>query len=503
MARGTQSSNRSILKRSLMKLCRRAVGGRRVFANSDKIALVDKWRTSSLSMAAFERAHALPVSAILKWRTLGKSIKSADPAGFSRKAAAHQRLEVELMRWLRKCWSWKCFRVSGSMVQQQARAIGKDLKISDFIASGGWLEGFRARNGLTTVRLHGERASADHAAALEYPEHFRKVIADLNVPHSHVFNADQTLLYPRLQLSTTICPWQTAKVLRAGKKDKFRIGMMVTTSADGKSDCPLVFSHTAERPRGMVNLGYKPVQEHVQVSEDGGHYYYHTHNGWISRDAVAHYLTYILPRHIRSRTQEQKPYQALLLLDGCGIHYTAMFDLWLACHQRTAAEVCDGPVKINCTGYVAKTRSTYVPAPPRSPEAEQIMQRIRRHGTDLTFSDGVLHVRSLPPNTTCELQPCDQGLISSLKARWRAELDTRSLAVRSGTEAAHFARKVHVMDVMFFLSDCARNIPPETGRRYWAPLLDAATPTYAEALEESMSSTTEAILAVQEKIWDE
>jgi hypothetical protein len=59
------------------------------------------------------------------------------------------------------------------------------------------------------------------------------------------------------------------------------------------------------------------------------------------------------------------------------------------------------------------------------------------------------------------------------------------------------------MDVMFFLSDCARNIPPETGRRYWAPLLDAATPTYAEALEESMSSTTEAILAIQEKIWDE
>jgi hypothetical protein len=33
--------------------------------------------------------------------------------------------------------------------------------------------------------------------------------------------------------------------------------------------------------------------------------------------------------------------------------------------------------------------------------------------------------------------------------------------------------------------------------------LDAATPTYAQALEESMSSTTEAILAVQEKIWDE
>ncbi len=131
------------------------------------------------------------------------------------------------------------------------------------------------------------------------------------------------------------------------------------------------------------------------------------------------------------------------------------------------------------------------------------MSRIRAHGADLTVGKVRIHVRTLPPNTTSEIQPCDQGLIAWLKARWRQRLDEISMAVESAESAAGFAKKISIVQVMRFLSNCARAIEPATGRRYWARLFGEIPTAAVDEPEDHPNNVVETLVAVKEKIWAE
>ncbi len=80
-------------------------------------------------------------------------------------------------------------------------------------------------------------------------------------------------------------------------------------------------------------------------------------------------------------------------------------------------------------------------------------------------------MRSLPPRTTCELQPCDQGLISSIKAQWRSQLDEHMVSVKSAADVAKHARTFSLAKVMEYVSQCVSLVPREVGKKYWRPLL--------------------------------
>jgi hypothetical protein len=517
-----------------------------VFSNKQKIGYVEKWTATTLPAKTFERVHGLPESSIRKWQKHLSELRAADPAGFSKQGSAHRRLEIELMEWLRVRWSWKGFRVSPHMIQARAREIAKRKQLADFVASSGWYNNFKLRSGLHTVRLHGERASADHRAALEYQAKFRPLVADLGLQISNVYNADETLLYPRLQLRTTVCLEKDASELRGKKQDTFRVGMMVTSCADGSHGCPLLFAHSSGKPRTMDAKEYPLVQPNVRKHTSGSHLYYHTHNGWVSRDMISHYLTQVLPAHIRCRnTVDNTGLRALLILDGCGIHFTALFDMYRACRPSAAAAAAataavvaaaaaaaasaatsvaaaaaaagaaaaaavtaavaeTGPVAINCSDFAPETRSNHVPAPARSLTEEAVMRRIREHGADVTVGDVLIHVRALPPNTTCEVQPCDQGLISWLKAQWRRYLDEVSLSIETEEGATRFAKEIPLVDVMKFLSERIATIDRATGRRYWAPLFPPnQSATIDQDVEESGPSQLEALVALKEGMWEE
>ncbi len=133
------------------------------------------------------------------------------------------------------------------------------------------------------------------------------------------------------------------------------------------------------------------------------------------------------PQHLRKKSPFDL--RSLLLRDGCGMHYTALFDLWKACGGENA----EGAVRINCTSHVAITRDYHVPAPGRS-ETDEVVRRIRAHA-DADFGHVRTYVKMLPPNTTTELQPAEQGLIAYLKAKWRRNLDERSMHAKSAVDA--------------------------------------------------------------------
>ncbi len=132
------------------------------------------------------------------------------------------------------------------------------------------------------------------------------------------------------------------------------------------------------------------------------------------------------------------------------------------------------------------------------------MRRIREHRADVTVGDVLIHVRALPPNTTCEVQPCDQGLISWLKAQWRRYRDEVSLGIETEEGATRFAKEIPLVDVMKFLSERIATIDAATGRRYWAPLFPPnQSPTTDQDVEESGPSQLEALVALREGMWEE
>jgi hypothetical protein len=292
------------------------------------------------------------------------------------------------------------FRISTRMMQEQTKEISKKLGITGFECSRSWAAAFKARNGIVTTVLHGEKASADHAAAETFPHQFLEMIVRLGISNSNVYNSDESLFYPRLQSSRTICPERLAKILRGGKADRFRIGLMVTTCADGTNECPMLFSHTAEQPHGMPRWGYRKVADGIRASSNGTHMYYHTPNGWISRAVIAHYLTRILPEHIRAKAARNgnDDHRALLLLDGCGVHFTAMLSIYIAVGGDGGdggdRAVAEGPVQINCDGFDAKLSDGNRPLTPRTAHQDRVMKAIRTHGADLTVGNVMLHVRT-------------------------------------------------------------------------------------------------------------
>jgi hypothetical protein len=186
-----------------------------VFSNKEKLAFIRKSEQSSLPRAAFERAEGLPASSMVKWKVLQRALAAADPAGLSAKGAANRRLELELLRWLTIRWQWKGYRVSAQMIQAKARSIARLHGDHEFVGTSGWWGKFRRRNGLKTVRMHGERASADHEAAKAYPARFQEIVNEYNIPQTLLFNAHKTLFSPRIQLPTTVCPEHAATARRA------------------------------------------------------------------------------------------------------------------------------------------------------------------------------------------------------------------------------------------------------------------------------------------------
>jgi hypothetical protein len=184
------------------------------------------------------------------------------------------------------------------------------------------------------------------------------------------------------------------------------------------------------------------------------------------------------------------------------MHAAALFDIFLANHKGEDTGSPNSAVRTDFAVFVPQIRTTYVAAPPRPLALEPIMRRIRSYGVNLVVGDVRLHVRTLPPKTTAELQPCDQGLISWLKHGWRGEVDRRLVAATSDEEIGKLSQTITALDVMPFISNSLRSIQPATGMRYWRPLLDPTSRTYADVIHDS-TTLAEGILVSEDKaLWE-
>ena len=98
--------------------------------------------------------------------------------------------------------------LSGKVIQEKARSLcGDPMKDTNdavpFAASHGWFDHFKSCHAFHNLKLTGEAAAVDNAAAKNFPAVFNSVIADGGYAPSQVFNLDETGLYWKCMPSCT------------------------------------------------------------------------------------------------------------------------------------------------------------------------------------------------------------------------------------------------------------------------------------------------------------
>ncbi|XP_056648741.1 jerky protein homolog-like [Diorhabda sublineata] len=90
----------------------------------------------------------------------------------------------------------------------------------------------------------------------------------------------------------------------------------------------------------------------------------------------------------------------------------------------------------------------------------------------LKTEDGLIFVTYLPPNVTSLIQPMDQGVISSLKRRYK-KIFLRFLLQENCVDSMKDLLKMWtIKDAIFAVCDAWENLPSSTLRLCWAKILD-------------------------------
>ena len=113
------------------------------------------------------------------------------------------------------------------------------------------------------------------------------------------------------------------------------------------------------------------------------------------------------------------------------------------------------------------------------------------HPKNLVLSN--IKVVFIPPNTTSVLQPCDQGIIQTVKATYRREMCRQVLREidTSNLSAPEIAKKRNILDSVLLLNEAWETIDPITIRNCWSkagllfgphekPLRTVSPPTFPD-----------------------
>ncbi|XP_066108907.1 tigger transposable element-derived protein 1-like [Saccopteryx bilineata] len=117
-------------------------------------------------------------------------------------------------------------------LKKKEPSTSKEAAEDMFKASHGWFENFKTRSGILSVR-HGEAASADVKATLEYITHFAVLIAREGYIPQQVFNCDETGLFWEKMLWRTFITAEEKKLPgHKPMKDRLTLALCANDSGD-------------------------------------------------------------------------------------------------------------------------------------------------------------------------------------------------------------------------------------------------------------------------------
>lgn len=313
--------------------------------------------------------------------------------------------------------------VSGPLLCEKANLFHQLLHSDDeepsFTASSGWLWRFCARHGIRQLSLQGEKLSADAEAPEPFREKLKEVIELEGFTLNQVYNCDETGLYFRLLPKKTLA-CASEKGAPGMKSSKDRVTLMACANTTGTHKLPLLFVgknvYTYSNLSFAVGKAANPrCFKHINKTALPVKYY-NQKNAWVDANIFRNwFFVHFVPAVELYQRQRGLEPKALLLLDNASAHPN-----------------------------------------------ESI----------LTNQVGTIKAMFLPPNTTSLIQPMDQGVLESLKRRYKKKL-LRSLVMadEEGTSMFTFLKSVNIKDVVYRSAQAWDDVPSSTLVKSWCKLL--------------------------------
>lgn len=202
-------------------------------------------------------------------------------------------------------WQWFCvvraknMPISGPIIKEKSLQFAEELGLTDFKASNGWLDRWKARHSIKEFKVSGESAGVDSDVVENFKSRIPEIVGDYAL--DDVFNCDETGLYFRALPDKTLSVKGTSS--KGTKVSKDRITVMFACSASGEKLKPLIIAK-AENPRCFKN---------VKKSELGVDYVANK-KAWMNNKVFTDWL-----KNLNSEMRKQGR-KILLLLDNASSH---------------------------------------------------------------------------------------------------------------------------------------------------------------------------------------
>lgn len=116
------------------------------------------------------------------------------------------------------------------------------------------------------------------------------------------------------------------------------------------------------------------------------------------------------------------------------------------------------------------------------PKAILLLDNASCHSSQERLSVGDITAYFLPPNSTALIQPMDQGIIESVKRKYKMKLQTSILSrQKEDVDVISYLKSVTIKDVIYWISDAWNEIKESTIAKCWKNILP--TDLYEENTE--------------------
>ncbi|KAG7172961.1 Tigger transposable element-derived protein 1-like 27 [Homarus americanus] len=198
-------------------------------------------------------------------------------------------------------------------------AVARKMGTSEpkpFTASSGWLQRFKIRNKITNINIGGEEASADRAAAREFPPFLREIMEEGQYSDDQVFNMDESGLFWKKLPSKSFVVKNSSRI-RGRKMQKERITVLFTTNASGTCKLKLSVIHTARKPHAYKSMDMTKLNVHWLTAR----------KAWMfSTLSLSWFDDCFVPDVKKFCERQNVPFNILLLLDNAPGHSPLLLD---------------------------------------------------------------------------------------------------------------------------------------------------------------------------------
>lgn len=226
------------------------------------------------------------------------------------KTSTYEALDKAMLEWFSQKRA-EGIQVSGIICAKQAQHFFELLGLEgDFNASSGWLTRFKNRHGIREISVQGEKLSGDQEAASEFATNFQNFIADANLKHDQIYNADESGLFWKCMPTKTLA-FQTERGAPGHKSSKERLTVMCCANASGTYKLKLCVVGKAKNPRSFKGT----AKSNLPVT------YYNQKAAWMDRVIFKNWFDHNFVPQVREHLKSiGLPERAVLLLDNAPSH---------------------------------------------------------------------------------------------------------------------------------------------------------------------------------------